>query len=66
MWSGRSPWTAAPKTAPNMAPMNSDGPKTPPEPPEPMVKEVAASLTTSRIAQRAMSMFMWSAASVLS
>jgi len=37
-----------PKAPPSMAPMNTDGPKTPPLPPELMVQEVAAILRKTR------------------
>ena len=41
-------WSATPKAAPVAAPRNSDGAKTPPEPPEPSVRQVARALQASR------------------
>ena len=41
------------KAAPNVAPMNSEGEKMPPDEPEPRLIDVAASLHTSKRASRA-------------
>ena len=35
-----------------MAPKNSDGEKTPPDPPDPSVRKVAASFNTNRMSNR--------------
>ena len=54
---GTSRCTTSPKAPPSAAPISSEGPKAPPEPPEPIVTEVATSLsaTTSKSAAAAVS-----------
>ena len=42
-------WASWPKPEPSIAPMNSDGAKTPPEPPMAIVRLVATILATSNI-----------------
>ena len=47
-WSrGTAVLAAVPKAVPSIAPINSDGANTPPEPPEPMVSETARILATT-------------------
>ncbi len=54
---GARSWAAAPKAEPSMAPMNSEGAKTPPEPPMPMVRLVAAIFPTSSTSRNPMAYF---------
>ena len=48
---GKSQWKNVPTALPSAAPMNKDGEKTPPEPPEPSVSEVATSLPATSTAR---------------
>ncbi len=54
---GATWWAVSPNAAPSMAPMNSEGAKTPPEPPMPMVRLVAAILPTSSTTRKPMTYF---------
>jgi hypothetical protein len=48
--SGNRATPSAPNAAPSVAPMNSEGEKTPPEAPDPRLTEVAKSLPTKSAA----------------